>query len=106
MKHDANNNNNNKRLLATGPPTPRLLCKSKYWTYYVIASVRSVEKAQQIEHNIHRIYFGAWLKCGMWYLRWRYYIRQMCKQIQGSLKMRLGTYNYTTQISDNGWSNS
>jgi hypothetical protein len=31
--------------LATGPPTPRLLCKFQYWNYAVVTSVRSVKKA-------------------------------------------------------------
>ena len=34
----------NQRLLATGPPTTKLLCKFKYWNYSIITSVRSVEK--------------------------------------------------------------
>lgn len=36
----------NKRMLTTGSPTLRLLCKLKFWNYSVIiTSVRSVEKA-------------------------------------------------------------
>jgi hypothetical protein len=55
--------------LATGPSQPpRLLCKFKYWNYSITTSVRSVEKAQKIEHNINRIYLvsGFNVACGIW----------------------------------------